>query len=251
MKRKIVKGAMRFVLLALFATALTQQALANSHEGDTSHVTPVAIFATTNFAPAQGQSGYWARVMARDATVRDRPGGRVLQILTKGQFFHVYPSYKNASWFLGYACPNGNRGCSNRQSTPGYIMRNTVSGAVAIASPEMPTSVGEAFFVPVFPETDNSSVTGTARYASALYRPAAEITVGEIVAALPSQERRICAREVWMRNDRLWPIELLRAGDRFVVERYTDGSKNDGSARWAIGRAKNLRGRVLVTALCR
>jgi hypothetical protein len=243
MKRNIVKAATRVTLLALVVTALTQQALANSREGNSANVTPVASFATTKFAPVQGQSGYWARVVARDATVRDRPGGRVLQVLTSGQYFHVYPSYQNPSWLLGYACPRGNRGCSNRQSTAGYILRSTVSGSAAITAPLLP---GEAFFVSAMAEGDNSSLNG----AYALAPPAlgfATVAMG----TLPSQERRVCAREAWMRNDRLWPIELLRAGERFIVERYTDGSKNDGNARWAIGRARNLRGRILVTALCR
>ena len=168
MKRNIVKAARRFVLLALLATALTQQALANSHEGDRSYATPITTLATNNFALAQGQSGYWARVIAGDATVRDRSGGRVLQVLTNGQFFHVYPSYKNSSWLLGYACPNGNRGGSNPQSTPGYIMRNTVSSAVAMTSPAMPASVDEASLVAITAGTDNSSLMRDAFYVSAL-----------------------------------------------------------------------------------
>jgi len=115
----------------------------------------------------------------------------------------------------------------------------------------LPDAIGKAFYVPVIAEVDNSLFTGGAPYARALYRPAAVVTAVAMVPALLGQERRICAREVWMRNDKLWPIELLRAGDRFIVERYTDGSKNDGNVRWAIGSAGNLRGRVLVSALCR
>lgn len=207
----------------------------------------VALTTTSNAAvPAtpttvQGQSGYWVQVVARDATVRNRPGGSVVKKLTKGQWFHVYTIYGNGAWYLGYACPNGNRGCANRESTPGFILRSALSSNVALTSPAMPGSVGPAF-VSVHPEVVLAHAPALSRQSAASFT---------MFAALQGQERRICAREVWMRNDKLSPIDLLHAGDRFIVERYTDGSKNDGNVRWAIGRARTLRGRVLVSALCR
>lgn len=208
-----------------------------------------ALFALISFASAtaaaQNQSGYWAQVVARDATIRERPvqGSRVLKTLTRGQWFHVYPTYKDASWFVGYACVNGNRGCANQHSTSGFILRGVLSGKVAVNFRPIPRGDGEASFIA---EIGGPSLASEARRAHAIYRSTAAA-----LSPSPSNERRVCAREAWMRDDRLRPIELLRAGDRFIVEKYTDGSKNDGYARWAIGRAKNLRGRVLVTALCK
>jgi hypothetical protein len=212
-----------------------------------------ALFAVISFASvtatAQTQSGYWAQVVAVDATIRARPvqGSRVLKTLTRGQWFHVYPTYKDASWFVGYACVNGNRGCANQQSTSGFILRGVLSGKVAMNFPTVPRRAGEASFVG---EIGDPSLATDSRRAH-VYRAIAADPAATWLAPAPSNERRICAREAWMRDDRLRPIELLRAGDRFIVEKYTDGSKNDGYARWAIGRAKNLRGRVLLTALCK
>jgi hypothetical protein len=194
---------------------------------------------------ALDQSGYWAQVITRDATVRDRPNGRVLKTLKTGEWFHVYPTFKNSTWFLGYACPNGNRGCANRQSIAGYVLQSVLSGKAATDYPALPGNGGEAF-----KEKIDSPFGNGVRYTHAVYRSAPAIGTPALAFSAGDQERRICAREVWMRNDKLQPIQILRAGDRFIVERYTDGSKNDGNSRWAIGRAKNLRGRVLLSALC-
>lgn len=197
-------------------------------------------------AAAQGQSGYWAQVVARDATVRERPGSsRVVKTLTHGQWFHVYPSYRqNPSWRLGYACPNGNRGCGNRESIPGFILASALSGRAATeADAARPGRVfHEALFVQPRAGDSVASRGGVTFTAGAYAAPA---------PALRFVERTVCADEAWFRNDRLWPIQILYRGDRVSVERYTDGSQNDGRARWAIGRAKGLHGRVLVSALCR
>jgi hypothetical protein len=206
----------------------------------------VALTATSNAAMSattvQGQSGYWAQIAARDATLRDRPGGSVIKVLTKGQWVHIYPSMNRGAWVGAYACPNGNRGCANRSSTPGYILRSALLTTISTKT-WMPDSSFTTTWMP------DSSFTTTWTATPALYVASANSFA--MFVTPQNQERRVCAREVWMRNDKLWPIEILRAGDRFVVERYTDGSKNDGNARWAIGRAKNLRGRVLLSALCR
>lgn len=241
----------------MLCMAPTQWALARSRGGYKSHITPVAAavtIAATAPTVAQRQSGYWAQVTARDATVRDRPGhgGRVLKTLTYGQFFRVYPSYtQNPAWYLGYACPNGNRGCGNRESTPGFILRSALSVRASITHPTLPHTSEKVSFASILAETKNSMLMGEAQYAPALYHTASKVATTATVAVMQGQERRICARQVWMRNDKLWPIELLYAGDRFIIERYTDGSQNDGRAHWAIGRARNLRGRVLASALCR
>jgi hypothetical protein len=197
-------------------------------------------------AAAQGQSGYWAQVVARDATVRERPGSsRVVKTLTHGQWFHVYPSYRqNPSWRLGYACPNGNRGCGNRESIPGFILASALSGRAATeADDARPRRLFQQALFVLPPAGDARDSRGGVTLAAAAYAAPAP--------APRFAERTVCANEAWFRNDRLWPIQILYRGDRVLVERYTDGSPNDGRARWAIGRAKGLHGRVLVSALCR
>jgi hypothetical protein len=101
---------------------------------------------------------------------------------------------------------------------------------------------------------------GGTETASASYTPASfeekTVTTGNTSLALDS-ERRICARDVWLRDDRLHPIGLLHQGDKFLVERYSDGSGN-GYEVWALGRAygpgvnpQGKRGRVMAKYLCR
>jgi hypothetical protein len=50
---------------------------------------------------------------------------------------------------------------------------------------------------------------------------------GAGVIASQNEKRRICAREAWFRNDKLRRIGILRKGDSIIVERYTDGAKDD------------------------
>jgi hypothetical protein len=202
---------------------------------------------TALVAAVPDQSGYWAQVVARDATVRVRPGGSVIGRLTNGQWFHVYPSYSgNSAWLLGYMCPRGNRGCGNRESLPGFIMRSVLTG------PRAALPAGELFTATYRADTsersDDAFAFEDARFIPASFYPSASLLYG--VALAQGSERRICSEQVWMRNDRLWPIELLYKNERFYVERYTDGSKEDGKRRWAIGRARGIRGRVMVSSLC-
>lgn len=203
------------------------------------------VTAARTAAPAvPDQSGYWARVVARDATVRSRPGGRVIGSLTNGQWFHVYPSYSgNTAWLLGYMCPRGNRGCGNRESIPGFILRSVLTGPRA----DSPAPATSAYQLAALTASDEPFAVGDVRFISAHFSSA---TLPLAAAVAQGVARRICSEQVWMRNDRLWPIELLYKNERFYVERYTDGSQNDGNRRWAIGRARGKRGRVMVSSLC-
>jgi hypothetical protein len=201
-------------------------------------------------AAAQSQSGYWAQVAARDATVRDRPGGRVVKTLARGQYFHVYSSYaQNPSWLMGYACVNGNRGCANRQSVPGFILRSALSGRASADEARPAHGFLMASFAPTFADGGGWLSPAGADFTTAVFMTTAASLPA--ATAVRGETRSVCVREVWMRNDRLWPIQLLYKGDKFIVERYTDGSPNDGRARWAIGRARGVYGRVLVSSLCR
>lgn len=230
------------LLLVLFAPAARAARQLHGAEDETT-------FRTTNalVAAVPDQSGYWAQVVARDATVRLRPGGSVIGRLTNGQWFHVYPSYSgNPAWLLGYMCPRGNRGCGNRESIPGFIMRSVLTG------PRAALPVDRLFTATYRADTleasDDAFAFEDVRFISTSFHPASSLSYG--VALAQGSVRRICSEQVWMRNDRLWPIELLYKNEHFYVERYTDGSKEDGQRRWAIGRARGIRGRVMVSSLC-
>ncbi len=204
-------------------------------------------------AYAQRQHGYWVQVM-RNATVREYPGGPIIVRAGKpvelkvGHWFHIDPGVGTHAWGLGYCCVGGGRGCNRHNSVPGYILRSALSTQTAshIAQPSGPeTTAGNS---PL-----NFTAGGEAGYTPALF----VATALRANAVLQGHERRVCAREAWFRNDRLWRIGILRAGDRVVVDRYTDGSKEDGKRRWAIGRGvgpgitpNNSYGRVLVESLC-
>ena len=91
-----------------------------------------------------------------------------------------------------------------------------------------------------------------------IYEPAAFNPFTAAAYGAPfNSSRVVCAREVWVRDNRLHPIGILRRGDRFVVERYTDGSGNSGYPVWALGRAygrgvnpQGKRGRIMANSLC-
>lgn len=239
---KPVTGRVAILSLALLLGLYAPAARAARGRGAGAETAATAVPAAAPAVP--DQSGYWARVVARDATVRARPGGRVVGSLSNGQWFHVYPSYGgNSAWLLGYMCPRGNRGCGNRESIPGFILRSVLTGLRA----DSPTPATSAHQLAVLTASDEPSTAGDVRFISARFRPA---TPPRAAAVAQGVARRICSEQVWMRNDRLWPIELLYKNERFYVERYTDGSQNDGNRRWAIGRARGIRGRVLVTSLC-
>ncbi|HEV7905820.1 MAG TPA: hypothetical protein VGO96_18415 [Pyrinomonadaceae bacterium] len=228
--------------LILVLSALTAGALNSYGAG----IGATIMKAEASAAPLPDQSGYWAQVVARDATVRVRPGGGVLGKLTNGQWFHVYPSYSGSpAWVLGYMCPRGNRGCSNRESIAGFIMRSVLTGPRAAVTMDAPvTAMHQAAALSA---SDDALAVEDVRFLTMSFHSPTSLS-GTLLTQ--GSERRICSDEVWMRNDRLWPIELLRKNERFYVERYTDGSKNDGQRRWAIGRARGIRGRVMVTSLC-
>jgi len=203
---------------------------------------------------AQRQNGYWVQ-LARNATVREYPGGptivrggRAVE-LKAGQWFHIDPGVGTKAWGLGYCCVGGGRGCNRHNSVPGYVLRSALSNQTA-------SHAGQA----AEPEVSAASS------APASFTPGAGVGYSYALSVAPyagvgapfrGHERRICAREAWFRNDRLHRIGILRAGDRVYVDRYTDGSKEDGQRRWAIGRGvgpgitpgRNY-GRVLVESLC-
>lgn len=206
-------------------------------------------------AQAQGQYGYWVQ-LARNATVREYPGGPTVVRngqpvgLKAGHWFHLDPGVGNNAWGLGYACVGGGRGCNRHNSVPGFILRSALSGRTASRGADTArTEVASAG-----PDAESFEAGGEARYLPALFVSTA---AGVGTPFLRAPERRICAREVWLRDDRLHRIGILRAGDHFYVERYTDGSKEDGARRWAIGRASGHGimqgreyGRVLVESFC-
>ncbi len=187
-------------------------------------------------AGAPDQSGYWAQVTVQDATVLNRAGGSVvLKTLTRGQWFHVYATDRTRpSWFLGYACPHGNRGCSNVKSIAGYILRTSFSGRAA-ADVALP--------IPGADDYSYRKMTLMLPMPSGL----ASIEAAPLASANPAvltSERLICARDVYLRDNKLHLIAILRHGDHFKVERYTDSG-------WAIGIGpKNMHGRVIASALC-
>jgi hypothetical protein len=212
-----------------------------------------AVAAAADSSPANAattfdQSGYWAQVSARDATVRNRAGGSVVLLtLTRGQYFHVYNvDRRSPAWFVGYACPHGNRGCGSGQSIPGYILRSTLSGRGSALGVNPAASAGD--FLLAASSTEESPQDEAGLQSAPLLKTVA--AGGASLLAL-SGERRVCAKDVYLRDNKLHPIAIMRRGDRFRVEKYTDGSENDGRARWAIGTGPgNVHGRVLVSALC-
>jgi len=185
------------------------------------------------------QSGYWRR-LSRRATVRNQPGGDVLHTLEPGQLFHIYDEYRHPSWLLGYACPDGGADCGSGQAIVGFVLRDAFENRGAAAPAQGPARFAVANNVSeVKIQTADWSPTGSVH-----------------LQRIAHEQRRVIARELYLRNDLLHPIGLLRAGDVFIVGRYTDGSQNDGQRRWAIGWAKgagvdpnNNYGRVLVEGL--
>lgn len=185
------------------------------------------------------QSGYWRRV-SRRATVRSEPGGDVIHTLEAGQMFHVYDEYRHPSWLLGYACPGGGAACGSGQAIVGFVLRDAFENRGAAAPAQ-----GRAHLT-------NMNTVAEAKFQTADWSSADPVHFQRIA----HEQRIVIARELYLRNDPLHPIGLLRAGDVFIVERYTDGSQNDGQRRWAIGWAKgtgvnpnNNYGRVLLEGL--
>jgi hypothetical protein len=201
----------------------------------------------TMAAPVREQSGYWAQVVARDATVRSRPGGAVIATITGGQWFHVYSDYRgNPSWLLGYMCPRGNRGCGSGSSIAGFVLRSALSGPRAAAPAGSPVKANE--LLAALKASDDTYTVGDVRSIPVLVNAAAPVY---FYASEQGGQRRICSDDAWLRNDKLHPIELLRRNEVVYVERFTDGSREDGKQRWAIIRARSIRGRVLASSLCR
>jgi len=199
------------------------------------------------------RSGYWAQV-TRSASVRRNLGGgpEVRQgfRLQAGQYFHVETRGGNASWALGFACPNGGRFCNSRENLQGFVLRSALGDRVSANPSETPNNLVFAAF--------SGFETGVVSSQGKLAMYIDQNTAGSNIRLAASTSRTVCAREVWMRNDRLHPIGILRKGDRFEVERYTDGSGNSGRPVWALGRAygggvkpQGLQGRVMVNSLCR
>ena len=200
------------------------------------------------------RSGYWVQVTRR-ASVRKYPGGPEVRPgfrLEPGQYFHVDPKGGDAHWSLGFACPNGGRYCNSRENLPGFTLRSAL-GAQVSANPAE-TSADSTLLAFSEAETDATPVQGGARYMPALFH---SFAAGTNAVSFAAATRRVCAREVWLRDNRLHPIGILYAGDRFDVERYTDGSGNNGHQVWAIGRAygpgvkpQGKHGRVMANSLC-
>lgn len=202
---------------------------------------PLAPVTAASFAPAAAAQpckvkrfGYWARTTRR-ATVRDYPGGdKVLHTLEPGQSFHVDPEGGEKNWALGYACPDGGRSCGPDRNIIGFILRSSLGGGRA-AAPAVP---GAGARLALLPSAGGSTPALRWQFASEGHR------------------RRVAVRELWLRNDLLHAIGVLRENDYFIVERYTDGSRNNGQRVWAIGRGvgrgvnpNNSYGRVLASGL--
>lgn len=204
----------------------------------------------------KGQYGYWVK-LARAASVRDYPGGKTIirdgkpVILKAGQWFHMDPGVGTAAWALGYACVGGGRGCNRHNSVPGFILRSALSSHHAAYEAQPSELFASILHLIPVKDTGGMRVSG---FAPTLF---SDLRTGAGIVARPTQERRICAREAWFRDDKLHRIGILRKGDSVIVERYTDGAENDGRRRWAIGRGvgrgiqpNRNHGRVLVTSLC-
>lgn len=196
------------------------------------------------------RSGFWVRV-ARNASVRLYPGGPEVRNgfrLYPGQYFHIDPKGANGQWALGFACPNGGRYCNSRENIQGFILSNSLGTRVSAhgdSDLKLAASSADEF-------GDAPSRFGF-DYEAASFNSFAAVSY----AAPYNSARLVCAREVWVRDNRLHPIGILRKGDRFEVERYTDGSGNSGYPVWALGRAygrgvnpQGKQGRVMVNSLC-
>jgi hypothetical protein len=238
MRHTFKPATARTATLSLALLLILSASAARAARGRVAVVEPALAAANTLAVPLADQSGYRAQVVARDAAVRARPGGQVVGKLANGQWFHVYPSYKgNPAWLSGYMCPHG-----NRESLPGFILHSVPTGARAAGQPS-----AESYQVAGLTASDDPFAVEDVRFLPASFGAGA--TLYGIVPAQGS-ERRICSEQVWMRNDRLRPIRSLYRNERFRVERYADGSKDDGKRRWAIGRAHGIQGRVPATSLC-
>lgn len=195
------------------------------------------------------RSGYWVSVTQK-ASIRRFPGGAEVRPgfrLSPGQYFHLDPQGGNAQWALGFACPNGGRYCNSRENLQGFILRCSLGNRVSVNS-SADLTAGTVL------ASSDAAKRGDTQVAGALYLHALS-SVNAASLALDS-ERHVCARDIWLRDDRLHPIGLLHQGDRFVVERYTNGSGNKYDV-WAIGRAygpgvnpQGKRGRLMAKYLC-
>lgn len=202
------------------------------------------------------RSGYWAQVV-RSASVRMSPGGPEVKNgfrLQPGQYFHVETKGGNASWALGFACPNGGRYCNSRENLQGFILRGSLGARVSANASEPDAKATLADFTDIETDFDSSPDAASFIFAKYISPNRSERSVTVSAATM----RTVCDREVWVRNNQLHPIGILRKGDRFKVERYTDGSGNSGKPVWALGWAygagvipRGAYGRVMVASLCR
>ena len=204
----------------------------------------------------KGQGGYWVKLVS-NASVRDYPRGKTIirggkpVILKADQWFHIDPGVGTAKWALGYCCVGGGKGCNRHNSVPGFILRSALASRTADYKALPAASSGTAFNLM---EVRYAPAQGNTGLVLVFFN---RLPAGLGVVVPQNQKRRICAREAWFRNDKLRRIGLLRKGDSIIVERYTDGSKNDGGRHWAIGRGvgrgihpSRNHGRVSVMSLC-
>jgi hypothetical protein len=202
------------------------------------------------------QGGYWVQ-LRRAASVRDYPGGKTIVRegkpvkLEAGQWFHIDPGVGTATWALGYCCVGGGRGCNRHNSVPGFILRAALfpRHATYHVPPVEPSKAASNLI-----EVSHADGKGNTDFVPAFFHA---FPTGAGVIAPQNETRRICAREAWFRNNKLRRIGILRKGDSIIVERYTDGSKNDKRRHWAIGRGvgrgiqpNRSYGHVLAASLC-
>jgi hypothetical protein len=217
-------------------------------DGQTPAMVGAGYAAAAGLAPER--SGFWVRV-ARNASVRLYPGGPEVRAgfrLYPGHYFHVDPKGANGQWSLGFACPNGGRYCNSRENIQGFILISTLGARVsAHGASDLRLAAAAAVGV------GDAPARSELEYEAASFNAFAAVSY----AAPFTSSRFVCAREVWVRDNRLHPIGILRKGDRFDVERYTDGSGNSGYPVWALGRAygpgvnpQGKQGRVMVNSLC-
>lgn len=241
---------MAFMLSQTASTAAQTQV--NSFT-DARQQTSASVAAAKTVTP--DRSGYWVQVI-RSASVRKGAGGPEVNPgfrLQPGQYFHVENKGGNASWALGFACPNGGRYCNSRENIPGFVLRSALGARVSTNTSEAPVNATLAAF-------SESEIGVVSSPAAARFIPATYISPNTAefnITPVAATTRTVCAREVWLRNDRLHPIGVLRKGDRFDVERYTDGSGNSGNRVWALGRGygrgvipQGTYGRVMASSLC-
>lgn len=224
------------------------RARADRFDGQSPAMVGAGHGAAAGLAPER--SGFWVRV-ARNASVRLYPGGPEVRAgfrLHPGQYFHVDPKGANGQWSLGFACPNGGRYCNSRENIQGFIL-NSALGVRVSTHGDADAGLAAAAAVGVGGAPARSGLD----YEAASFNSFAAVSY----AAPFTSSRRVCAREVWVRDNRLHPVGILRKGDRFDVERYTDGSGASGHPVWALGRAygrgvnpQGKQGRVMVNSLC-